>query len=83
MYPPDYDNGESDTCGCDYGKSCDYHREMQDRHDREYRQDSIRRGINPDAEVTEDLVEILFLIEGCDSLSRNQKDAIQRILFPI
>lgn len=84
MYPPGYTTGdENDTCECTFGKSCDYHRELSEASERHYREQSISKGINPDAEVSEDLAEILFLVEGCDSLSRRQKDAIQRILFPL
>ena len=82
MYPRDYID-DRDTCDCTFGKSCDYHQKLSDESSRRAREDLESRGINPDGQVTEELAELLFLVEGCDSLSRRQKDAIQRIIFPL
>lgn len=74
---------DKETCDCTFGSECDYHAKQHEYEDRRYREESIRKGINPDAQVTEDLCELLFALERCDSLSRRQKDAIQRIIFPL
>lgn len=76
------DDGD-DTCGCTMGSSCAFHAEQGRREREAARADFIRRGINPDAEVTEDLAEIWGSVSLTPELTKRQKEAIQRILFPL
>lgn len=75
--------GDDEDCGCrGYGHQCDYHRQESERSTEEKRNRLINKGIDPDVQVTGDLVGLLFAISACRSLSENQKDEIKRIIFP-
>jgi hypothetical protein len=75
---------DDDTCGCvGYGgKQCDYHAQAARARDEADRRFFRSRGVNPDAEVTNDLLDIMLKVETSPSLSLQQRWAIKRILFP-
>lgn len=43
----------------------------------------ISKGINPDAEVTGSMLELVMKIELSDSLTQDQKDRMLAILHPV
>jgi hypothetical protein len=63
------------------GRACAYHAEKQRESNEQARESN--RGINPDAEVTGDLLKISMLVELTPELSQVQKDRIEAILFPL
>jgi hypothetical protein len=78
-----YDD-DDDTCGCEGygGKRCDYHERAARERDEENRRFFKSRGVNSDAEVTDDLLDIMLKVETSPSLSLQQRWAIKHILFP-
>lgn len=78
--PPDDDG---DECGCTFGRSCETHARRAEESSRAVRREMVARGVDPDAQVDGNLAEILMLVARSRSLSQNQKDAIERIMFPL
>lgn len=82
MYPPDY-RDDQEECGCTMGKACAWHAERE-HEEREHDRAAARaRGVNPDAEITGDLLEIMMRVELTPALSQSQKDHIAAIIFPL
>lgn len=83
MYPPGSRGGDNDDCGCTMGHFCPSHRAASLENDRHVRERMISKGINPDAEVTGSMLELVMKIELSDSLTQDQKDRMLAILHPV
>lgn len=79
---PNFYSDDEDCPDCGSMFLCAFHAEPGKRAQEARRAEMRDRGIDPDAEVSGELASIWLALSMANCLSQNQKDAIERILFP-
>lgn len=79
---PNFTRDDEDCPDCNDMFRCARHSAPSDRAREARKADSRARGIDPDAIVSGELAAIVLTVNLASCLSEDQKEAIERILFP-